>query len=223
LALPNDPLKQAERDNQYRANDGVSSMKLRSLAHLYLFSHTRARETLEADIDRWAELHQLPIEVRSSYERSLRYLMFHWPEFRSLFYFRTADDLGGAIGLFRRLSIAFYPPLPLLLIAADQIGPGFFIQHGFSTIIMARQIGRNFWVNQQVTIGYSGINKYPTIGDDVRVSAGAKVLGDIHIGDDVMIGANAVVVRDVPAHCTVAGVPARIIRRNGQRVQEKLI
>ena len=61
------------------------------------------------------------------------------------------------------------------------------------------------------TIG-SGRGGCPSIGNNVRVFAGAKIIGNVNIGDDVVVGANAVVVKDVPSHCIVAGVPARIIK-----------
>jgi serine O-acetyltransferase len=62
----------------------------------------------------------------------------------------------------------------------------------------------------------------PIIGNNVYIGAGAKILGSITIGDNVIIGANAVVTRNVPPNCTVAGVPARIIKRDGVRVKESL-
>lgn len=71
-------------------------------------------------------------------------------------------------------------------------------------------MGHNCQVFQQVTIGNEG--GIPSIGDNVKICAGAKVIGPITIGDDVIIGANAVVTHDVPSHSVVAGVPARIIK-----------
>jgi len=87
-----------------------------------------------------------------------------------------------------------------------------FIEHGFSTIISCRKIGKNCYINQQVTIGYSDATNCPTIGDNVEIKCGAKVIGGITVGDDVIIGANAVVVKDIPPHSIVVGVPARIIK-----------
>lgn len=80
-------------------------------------------------------------------------------------------------------------------------------------MIACQHIGKNCWVNQQVTIGYSDSNHCPYIGDNVEIYAGAKVIGGITIGDDVIIGSNAVVVKDVPSHSIVAGVPAKIIKK----------
>jgi serine O-acetyltransferase len=109
-----------------------------------------------------------------------------------------------------------------LYFACDEIGPGLFIQHGFSTIIVAEKIGENCWINQQVTIGYNNQDGSPTLGNNVQVTAGAKILGKIMIGDNVKVGANAVVIKNVPANCTVVGVPAYIVKRDNKKTQEPL-
>lgn len=113
-----------------------------------------------------------------------------------------------------------FPMMSTLFINTDggQIGGGLFIQHGFSTIIAAASIGKNCWINQQVTIGFEGEGK-PTIGNNVRICAGAKVIGKVTIGDNAIVGANAVVVKDVPPNVTVGGIPARVIRDHN--VEEK--
>ena len=105
-----------------------------------------------------------------------------------------------------------------LYILTDKIGKGLFIQHGFATIIAAKSIGDNCWINQQVTIGFSNKTASPEINDNVTINAGAKVIGGVTVGKNSIIGANAVVVKNVPDNCTVVGVPAQIIRRNGIRV-----
>ncbi|SKC18959.1 serine O-acetyltransferase [Dyadobacter psychrophilus] len=106
-----------------------------------------------------------------------------------------------------------------LYIHTPQIGEGLFIQHGFSTIINAAAIGKNCWINHQVTIGFTNSTDCPTIMDNVTIYAGAKVLGGIVVGDNAIVGANAVVVKDVPQDCTVVGIPARIIKKNGRPIQ----
>jgi serine O-acetyltransferase len=116
----------------------------------------------------------------------------------------------------------FYRECPYFFLDSScAIGKGLFIQHGFSTIVMA-DIGDNCWINQQVTIGHKNKSGRPKLGNNVRITAGAKVLGNIQIGDNVTVGANAVVVRDVPANCVVVGIPARIIQRDGVKVDERL-
>jgi serine O-acetyltransferase len=77
------------------------------------------------------------------------------------------------------------------------------------------EIGEKVLIAHQVTIGGSGYaDKVPSIGDDVYIGVGAKILGPIEIGSHCIIGANAVVVKSVPSNCVVAGVPARIIKEN---------
>lgn len=103
------------------------------------------------------------------------------------------------------------------------IGKGFFIDHGMGVVIgETTVIGDNVTLFQGATLGGTGKEKgkrHPTLGHNVVVGAGAKVLGNILIGDNVSIGANAVVVRDVPANSTVVGVPGRISSREGKRVK----
>ncbi len=142
------------------------------------------------------------------------YLLNVLPEFRNLFYFRV-----GANAVFLNF---FCRKCSTLFLSTPEIGPGLYIQHGFATIVAAKKIGKDCFINQQVTIGYTESGKTPTLGDNVRVSAGAKVLGDIQVGNNVKIGANAVVLKDVPANCTVGGIPAYIIKKDGIRVDLKL-
>ncbi len=86
------------------------------------------------------------------------------------------------------------------------------LPHGLNGIIvhMGAKIGYNNTIYQQVTIGGANF-KRPTLGDNVIIGAGAKILGGVHIGDNVKIGANTVVTKDVPSNCTVVGAPMRII------------
>lgn len=83
------------------------------------------------------------------------------------------------------------------------------IQHGYGTIIAPRSIGKNCWVNQGVTIGYTNATDCPTIGNNVTIYCGAKVLGNITVGDNSVIAANAVVVKDVPPNVVVGGGPQK--------------
>lgn len=82
-----------------------------------------------------------------------------------------------------------FPGMETLYINTPKIGPRLFIQHGFATNISAKQIGSDCWINQQVTIGYTFAPDPPIIGNGVRVSAGAKVIGNITIGDNAIIAA----------------------------------
>lgn len=99
-----------------------------------------------------------------------------------------------------------------------RIGPGLMMTHGNVVMDGRITIGRNCQINPWVTIGLSNSRKLgfsvegPTIGDDVHIGTGAKVLGPVTIGDHARIGANAVVVHDVPENVTVVGAPARVVR-----------
>ena len=96
------------------------------------------------------------------------------------------------------------------------IGHGLFIDHGTGVVIgETAVIGNNVTLFQGVTLGGTGKQRgkrHPTIGDNVVIGAGVKVLGDIQVGRESIIGANAVVLRDVPEHSTVVGVPGRIAK-----------
>lgn len=109
---------------------------------------------------------------------------------------------------------------------AAKIGKGFFIDHGMGVVIGETTIiGDNVTLFQGVTLGGTGKEKgkrHPTIGNNVVIGAGAKVLGNITIGDNVKIGANAVVIKSVPPDSTVVGVPGEIVRIKGTHPQVDL-
>lgn len=103
-----------------------------------------------------------------------------------------------------------------------RIGEGFFIDHGAGVVIgETAEIGNSVTLYQGVTLGGTGKEKgkrHPTIGNDVVIGTGARILGSITVGDNCRIGAGAVVLRDVPPNCTVVGNPGRIVRREGRKV-----
>lgn len=144
----------------------------------------------------------------------LLYSLTFQSEFRAVFYYR--------IGYLKYWISWLHPVFLNLYFLTPQIGPGLRIQHGFSTVIAAKSIGKNCWINQQVTIGYTNDYDCPIIGDNVTINAGAIVIGDISIGDNSVIGAGAVVTKNVPSGCTVVGNPARIVRKGGVSVNMKL-
>lgn len=104
------------------------------------------------------------------------------------------------------------------------IGKRFFIDHGTGVVIGETAIvGDDVTVYQGVTLGGTGKQsgkRHPTIGNNVVVGAGAKILGSFTVGNNVNIGANAVVLSDVPDNSTVVGIPGRIIKINGEKVDE---
>jgi len=103
-----------------------------------------------------------------------------------------------------------------------EIGKNIFIDHGMGVVIGETTIiGDNVTIFQGVTLGGTGKERgkrHPTIGNNVVISAGAKVLGSITIGNNVIIGAGAVVIKPVPDDCTVVGIPGRIVKVKGERV-----
>ncbi len=103
-----------------------------------------------------------------------------------------------------------------------EISRGIFIDHGMGVVIgETTVIGDNVTLFQGVTLGGTGKEKgkrHPTLGNNIVVGAGAKILGNIIIGNNVMVGANAVVLKDVPSDCTVVGIPGRITRKKGRKV-----
>lgn len=104
-----------------------------------------------------------------------------------------------------------------------KIGQGLFIDHGMGVVIGETcEIGDNVVLYQGVTLGGTGKEKgkrHPTIGNNVVIGSGAKVLGSFKIGDDSYVGANSVVLKEVPPNSTVVGIPAKIVRRNGVKLE----
>lgn len=107
-----------------------------------------------------------------------------------------------------------------------KIGKGFFIDHGMGVVIgETTEIGDNCTLYQGVTLGGTGKDvgkRHPTLGDNVMVGAGAKVLGPLEIGSNSKIAANAVVLHPVPENSTAVGIPAKVVRRDGMRVANDL-
>ncbi len=105
-----------------------------------------------------------------------------------------------------------------------RIGTGFFIDHGSGVVIgETTEIGDNVTIYQGVTLGGTGKQKgkrHPTIGNNVVISAGAKVLGSFTVGDNSKIGAGSVVLKSVPPNSTVVGVPGRLVIRDGAKVED---
>lgn len=134
-------------------------------------------------------------------------LFLFFPEFRSLFDYRMASINRS----FMRVAADQYPRTPSLHIGCPNIGPRFFIQHGFSTIIYAAEIGTDFLINQNVTIGAKSDGGIPRIRDRVQIRTGAVVLGGIEIGSDCSITANAVVSTSMPSN-TIAYAPRTLFR-----------
>jgi serine O-acetyltransferase len=105
-----------------------------------------------------------------------------------------------------------------------RLGAGLFIDHGMGVVIgETTEVGANCTLYQGVTLGGTSLKKekrHPTLGNNIVVGAGAKILGAITIGDHSKIGAGSVVVTEVPPHSTVVGVPGRVVQRSGEKIVE---
>ena len=151
-------------------------------------------------------------------------VMFCYPGLQALLFHRLAHRL-------YRLNIPFIPRFMshiarfltgIEIHPGATIGQSVFIDHGMGVVIGETAIIGNYaLIYQGVTLGGTGKQcgkRHPTIGENVVVGTGAKVLGNIEIGNNVRIGAGSVVLRDVPSDCTVVGIPGRIVYRSGVRV-----
>jgi len=102
------------------------------------------------------------------------------------------------------------------------LGPGLFIDHGMGVVIgETAEVGENVTLYQGVTLGGTSLKKekrHPTIGRNVVIGSGAKILGGFKIGDNSKIGSGSVVIREVPPNSTVVGVPGKIVYQNGQKI-----
>lgn len=176
------------------------------IAHMLIFA-CKNKDMIVEEIYYWGKCAR---KNNQSYFGLLSYLLLEMKQYRNLLYIRLRS--GGAIQsvVFRIL----FPLKETLELCCTNIGKNLYIQHGFATQISAQSIGENCWINQQVTIGWSFDDKPPVIGNGVRISAGAKVLGNIYIGNNAIIGANAVVTKDVADNDIVVGVPAKPIKKN---------
>ena len=176
----------------------------RSVIVFILYALSPSRGDIQKDLQKvcagksgWRELHRK---------------MMEYGGFRNLFYYRTRPRRP----ILTQIAKIAYRPTRLMGVYADRIGAGMSIWHGEATVIYAKEIGENFAVYQQVTIGRGKTingNDRPIIGDNVTVYAGAIIVGGVRIGNGAKIGAGAVVVKDVPENAVVVGAPVRVIQK----------
>ncbi len=145
--------------------------------------------------------------------------VFLYPSFKAVMMYRVAHKWyeNGHYFWARWLSQKAVRKTGIEIHPGAQIGKGLFIDHGAGVIIGETTIiGDNCTLYQGVTLGGTGKEqgkRHPTLGNNVMVSAGAKVLGSFTIGDNCKIGAGSVVLEEVPPNCTVVGIPGRIVKR----------
>lgn len=170
------------------------------------------RKEIKMDLDRWRDVTSDRCTPEKNDFTLMNRLLMSQKAFRNLLQMRLKKPPFTLKScLFWALARILWPPLDSLYISTYNIGGGLFIQHGFSTVIDAERIGENCWINQQVTIGYSG-SEHPVLEDWVTVHAGAKVIGGVTMHRNSTAAANAAVVKDVPENAVVGGVPAKIIK-----------
>jgi len=146
----------------------------------------------------------------ASFHAILRHRIAHWLFKRKHYFLSRWISQRSA----RKTGIEIHP--------GATIGKGLFIDHGHGVVIGETcEIGDNVTIYQGVTLGGTGKEtgkRHPTIGNNVMISAGAKVLGSITIGDDSKIGAGSVVLTDIPAYATVVGIPGRVVKLRNAKV-----
>ena len=169
---------------------------------------SKQRNLIEKDIARWNQIDQNSFNLFES----LNWYMTYKKEFRNLIQHRLKNPSRTVIAMIHfAIARILWKPMESLYIYTEDIGGGLYIQHGFATIITAQKIGENCRIYQQVTIGYKNGARPPILEDNVAVTCGAKVLGDITMHKGSIAAAGAVVVKDVPENAIVAGVPAKVI------------
>lgn len=174
-------------------------------------------ELFKQDALRWIR----PSEIADPAEltpRVLFVLLYRYLPLRAMAWFRLG-------GWFNRRHIPIVPGFiqrrlyrryGLEIPIGSEIGGGLYIAHPVGCVLAPTRMGKNCSVIAAVTIGMRNERKWPIIGDNVFIGAGARILGDICVADNAAIGANAVVLHDVPAGATVVGIPARLV---GERLQ----
>ena len=147
-----------------------------------------------------------------------------YPSFWAIYHYRRAHALflRGEYYKARKISQRAARKTGIEIHPGAEIGPGFFIDHGHGVVIGETTIiGKNVTLYQGVTLGGTGKEqgkRHPTLGDNVMIGAGAKVLGSCTIGSGSKVGAGSVVLEDVPENSTVVGVPGRIVKQDNVRI-----
>lgn len=173
------------------------------------FVSNKFRVKCKQDLDAWIK-HEVCLKNRKRFS-SFAFLIVNHKEVRPVILNRLHRN-----PVMWAITRTLFPPLTNCYInmPPEKIGGGFSFQHGFATVVSAKEIGENCRIFQQVTVGFNG-TEAPVIGNNVEITAGAIVIGGIRIGDGACIGAGAVVTHDVADGAVVVGVPAREIHRNG--------
>ncbi|MFN2305138.1 MAG: serine O-acetyltransferase [Anaerolineales bacterium] len=173
------------------------------------------------DVQRWIVPQQIADPSAVTFYTTIRLLWQHMP-LRAMLWYRFGSwckwkGIPFIPGIIQRFLYRFFG---LEITIGAKIGGGLYIAHPSGTVIAAQEIGENCSCIASVTIGMRNEWAFPTIGDNVFIGAGARILGAIHVGDNAVIGANAVVIHDVPIDATVVGIPAKVVRQKSIEVCE---
>lgn len=198
--------------------------KIKELIHVFCNGSIKKQLALfKEDIDLYAcrleyELNMPKGYKNYSYTRKFFKLFFGRNCFRYVFYFRFYP-------FSRIVSFFFPPPYDSTAIWSNPdgvVGGGIFLMHAWGTVLNCEHIGKGCSFLQNTTLGNKpnrqGVYVRPWLGDNVAVGANVVIIGGVRIGNNVKIGAGAVVTKDIPDNCIVVGNPAKIIYRDGQRV-----
>lgn len=172
------------------------------IPHLLIYVIGGGKRLINSDLN----VHRLQLQFDGlPYWLLLLYMLHNNRYYRTLFYHR--------IGPVASLFISWYCPCDkyFRIRSGMPIGEGMLIVHPFSTILNARDIGKNFRCLNCTTVG-AGKNGIPTIGDNVSLGANVVIIGGVNIGNNVTIGAGSVVVKDIPDNSVAVGNPAKVIK-----------
>lgn len=177
----------------------MGALMLPLIYFYYPLVDKKTKELLKADLKNWCEWKEVPYGV-------FTFALFFWgyKEFRYIVYKRVGTKANPVRLVFRSQDHCY------IAAPKDQIGPGLIIQHGYYTCLAPKSVGRNFWVNQNVTIPWNGDNQ-AVIGHDVSIYAGAIVMGGCKIGNGAVISSGAMVNMSVPPYAIMLGNPAKIV------------
>ncbi|NTW03517.1 MAG: serine acetyltransferase [Oscillochloris sp.] len=176
-------------------------------------------ELFKQDVRRWIEPSKINSDAPVRLGLILR-LLFRHMSLRAMAWFRFGcwckeKSIPYIPGFAQRL---IYSRYGLEILVGSDIEGGLYIAHPIGTVISPERIGKNCSIIAAVTIGMRNSWEFPSIGDNVFIGAGARVLGGITIGNGAIIGANAVVLNDLPDDATAVGIPARITKIKGTPV-----
>ncbi len=177
-------------------------------------------ETIRADIDRKIRAYGVRAKDQTFFRKRITPLLELGTAAVVVYRFgRWVYSL--KIPVFRQLMIGIYLVINTVCLMLtgihihreSEIGPGLVVHNCCGIFVLATRIGHSCTVNQDVSVASVRGTGWPTIGNNVFLAAGCKVMGGVTIGDNVVVSPNSLVVSDVPSNCTVMGVPARIISR----------